>query len=654
MITLDNIGFEFSGRWLYRNTTLQFSPGDRIGLIGRNGTGKTTLLRLITGEYTPVEGKISMAKGMRIGFLKQEMEAYKSDKSIMDVALEAFEDTLAMQEEEQQILESLQSNPSDALIKRLTELQQELEVREAYNIENQTKGILAGLGFKESDMEQPFNTFSGGWRMRVLLAKLLLARPGLLLLDEPTNHLDLPSIEWLESYLENFSGAFIIVSHDQYFLDRLTNATLELAHQRFTFYKGNYTFYLKEKKQREELHERQYENQQKMIAETERFINRFRAKATKARQVQSKIKMLEKLDRISAPEKEAATVSFQFKPEVNPGKQILNLDIDSKAYGPKQVLQESKLTIMRGDKIALIGANGTGKSTALRVIAGSEPFEGERKLGVNVQPGFFAQHQLEALTPKNDIMEEMRGFVYDKGEAYVRGVLGGFLFTGDDVFKKVAVLSGGEKSRVALAKTLLAGTNFLLLDEPTNHLDIQSIHILTEALNNYEGTYVVVSHDRYFLRNIANKIWYIQDRVLKEFPGTYEEFQYHLGQKAGKEGGNGKQSKSRNAVQGQQNGKAGGSTSGGQKPKSDYHQEKERKKKRRRLENGVEKAETRIMELEEKKEGLMAEMALPENSREFEKLKTLQDEVNTLEQELQEKTTEWESLLEELEALENE
>lgn len=528
MISIDNISFEFGGRFLYKDTSMQIVAGDRIALIGRNGTGKSTLLRILTGDYRISGGSISKPKKLKIGFLNQELQSYESEKDVLHVALEAFSRQLELREEINDLLQKVADDPSERNLNELAARQNELEALDGYNIETKTQSILAGLGFSEKDQSRPYQEFSGGWRMRVLLARILLEDPDLLLLDEPTNHLDLPSIKWLEDYLRNFKGAYVIVSHDRYFLDRLTETTVELEHQKFVQYKGNYSFFLTEKVKRAELLAARYENQQKQIAETERFINRFRAKASKAKQVQSKIKLLEKLERVQAPESEGASINFSFQPEVRPGKNILHLDLKDKSYDDKQILNDSQLTIMRGDKIALVGANGLGKSTALRIVANTEPFVGEAKLGHNVNPSFFAQHQLEALTPKNDIMEEMGGYVAQKGESFVRSILGGFLFTGDDVFKKVSVLSGGEKSRVALAKTLLSEANFLLLDEPTNHLDIQSIQILISALQQYEGTYIVVSHDRHFLRETANKIWYIEDKNLREFPGTYAEYELSL------------------------------------------------------------------------------------------------------------------------------
>ena len=360
--------------------------------------------------------------------------------------------------------------------------------------------------------------------MRVILAKLLLESPSLLMLDEPTNHLDLPSIQWIENYLRNYEGAVIVVSHDRQFINNCVNQIVEVSGRKLTVYSGNYDKYLEEKTLRNELQKNAFENQQAQIRQTERFVERFRAKATKARQVQSRVKALERMDRVDDVIEENAAVNFKFNFGKQSGRHVSILDNVSKSYPGIEILKNTSATIERGDKIALIGANGKGKSTLLRVIDGDEKIEGESKMGFNVVPSFFAQHQLEALDIENEILEELKQFGSGKTEQELRSVLGCFLFSDDDVFKKIKVLSGGEKSRVALAKTLISEANFLLLDEPTNHLDIQSVNILIQALQQYQGTFALVSHDRYFVKEVANKIWWIEDQQIKEYPGTYEEF----------------------------------------------------------------------------------------------------------------------------------
>jgi ATP-binding cassette subfamily F protein 3 len=526
MLTLTDVSFEFGGRFLYREASLDIQQGDRIGLIGRNGTGKSTLLRLMAGEYQPTEGSIIKARDLQIGYLNQDLLEFASDQTVFEVARSAFEPVLKLQAEIEALLVRLEKDHSDDnLLHDLSEKQEQFGAKGGYEMEAQTSTILAGLGFAEEDQHRAFNTFSGGWRMRAILARILLQLPDLLLLDEPTNHLDLPSIEWLEDYLSRSPAAIILVTHDRTFLQRNAKRIVEVAHGRLNHYAGSYDYYLEEKALRSEIQQAAYENQQKFIEDKQQLINRFRAKASKAAMAQSWIKALERLDRVEAPESDDATASFAFLPAPKSGADVLTVSHARKAFGPKTILTGTSATVRRGDKIGLIGPNGVGKSTVLRVIAGTEPFEGERALGYNVQPTFFAQHQLDALNVDRTILEECIGFADHRGETYIRSVLGSFLFTGDDVFKKIKVLSGGERSRVALAKTLLAQANFLLLDEPTNHLDMQSIQILAQALQAYDGSYVVVSHDRTFLENTANKVWYLEGGQICEYPGTFSEYE---------------------------------------------------------------------------------------------------------------------------------
>ena len=419
-------------------------------------------------------------------------------------------------------------------LERLERLQMELDAAEAHNLPVRCAQVLSGLGFSEPEMHRPLATFSGGWRMRVALAKMLLRNPDVLLLDEPTNHLDIESIAWLEGYLKAYKGTVILVSHDRYFLDRMTDTIAELAYSRITEYAGNYSFYLEERVARRELQQAAYENQQKEIRETERFIERFRYKATKARQVQSRVKALEKLDLVEAPEQELSTVSFRFPVPEASGRMVLKLSAFSKSYpnpegGEVSVFRDvPELTIERGQKIALIGKNGAGKSTLARILLGSEDFEGQRELGYKVELTYFAQHQAESLNPKRTILESLHEMANGQSETELRSLLGAFLFTGDDVYKPISVLSGGERSRVALARTLLKPANFLILDEPTNHLDIQSIAVLIEALRQYKGTFIVVSHDRHFLDQLVNHVWYVADGKVRTFIGTYADYLWKI------------------------------------------------------------------------------------------------------------------------------
>ncbi|WP_140938433.1 ABC-F family ATP-binding cassette domain-containing protein [Sphingobacterium lumbrici] len=526
MISINNLTFEIGSRALYDEANWHIKPGDKVGLIGANGTGKSTLLRLIVGQYTPTSGTISMAKDLKIGYLNQDLLSYHSDKNILHVAMEAFERQNQLHSEIENLLKKLETDYSDDILNKLSDKQMEFEALDGYSIEFRAHEILAGLGFSDEDQKRPLATFSGGWRMRVMLARILLQTPDILLLDEPTNHMDLPSIKWLENYLQAFEGAIVIVSHDRYFLDRIIKKTVESRKGKLTLYAGNYSYYLEEKALRSEIQSNQFKNQQAKIKQEERLIERFRAKASKAKMAQSRIKALDKMERVEDVDDDNPTVNFSFKFSKPSGRHVVTLENVSKSYPNLEILRNTGGIIEKGDKIALIGANGKGKSTLLRIVAGADSeYEGKSEHGHNVSQTFFAQHQLEALHLENTIISELQAFAPKHTETELRSILGCFLFSGDDAFKKIKVLSGGEKSRVALAKALTADANFLALDEPTNHLDMQSVNILIQALQQYEGTLIVVSHDRYFLDNVANKIWFIEDKEIKEYPGTYQEYE---------------------------------------------------------------------------------------------------------------------------------
>ena len=526
MIAINNLTFEIGARALYDDANWHIKPGEKIGLIGANGTGKTTLLKIIVGDYAPTRGTISMAKDIKIGYLNQDLLSYQSDKSILHVAMEAFERQNQLHTEIEAILKKLETEYTDDLINKLSDKQHEFEALDGYSIEYRAHEIMAGLGFSETDTHRTLSEFSGGWRMRVMLARILLQSPDILLLDEPTNHLDLPSIKWLETYLQAFEGAIVIVSHDRYFLDRVVKKIVESRKGKLIPYAGNYSFYVEEKGLREEIQSGQFKNQQAKIRQEERLIERFRAKASKAKMAQSRIKALEKMERVDDVDDDNPSVNFSFKFSKQSGRHVIRIEDLTKAYPGVPIVQHATATIEKGDKIALIGANGRGKSTVLRIIAGADKkFTGMCETGHNVTQTFFAQHQLEALHLENSLIQELQAFAPKHTETELRSILGCFLFTGDDVFKKIKVLSGGEKSRVALAKALTADANFLILDEPTNHLDIASVNILIQALKQFEGTFIVVSHDRYLLDNVANKIWFIEDQEIKEYPGTYAEYE---------------------------------------------------------------------------------------------------------------------------------
>jgi ATP-binding cassette, subfamily F, member 3 len=525
LLGLQNVTFEFGARTIVEDATWHIQPNERIALIGYNGTGKSTLLKVLTRQFLPSKGTVEQGRETTIGFLHQDLLSFDTEDSILEVAMGAFERVKELEKEIEAIGLELERTGDESLAHDYSEKLHELEILGGYDIHHKTEEILQGLGFTNENLHKPYKLFSGGWRMRVLLAKMILMHPDVLLLDEPTNHLDLPSIEWLEKYLKNYQGAVVMVSHDRYFLDRMVNKVVELYQQKLHFYTGNYSYYETEKAMRVDIQQKAYENQQDYIRQNEKFVERFKAKASKAAAAQSIVKRLEKLDRIENVEIERPNMRINFSVEKQPGRVLCTLKNVSKSFGELVIMKETGAEIDRGDKIALIGANGKGKSTLLRVIVGSEEFTGERIWGHNVDESFYAQHQLEALNINNNVLDEMRESRSGKTDLELRSLLGCFLFSGDDVDKKIKVLSGGEKARVALAKTIVSKANFLMLDEPTNHLDIHSVDLLIGALNNYEGSIVFVSHDRHFVSKIANKIWEIEDHKIIEFKGSYAEWE---------------------------------------------------------------------------------------------------------------------------------
>ena len=626
MLSISNLSFYFGSRALYDGANLHIKPKTKIGLIGANGTGKSTLLRLISGEYSPDGGNISKSGECTIGFLNQDLLSYQTDDSILHVAMQAFERALELQIQIDAVLHKMETNYEDKDVDLLSKLQEEFERLDGYTIQSKSEEILEGLGFTTDDLNKPLRLFSGGWRMRVMLAKLLLQKPALLLLDEPTNHLDLPSIEWVEKYIHDYEGSVVVVSHDRYFLDRTVDNIAEVSNAKITLYPGNFSFYEEEKALRNEIQKGAYENQQSQIRQTERFIERFKAKASKARQVQSRVKALDRLDVVDEVIDEKAKVNFKFNFGTQPGRFILFLEHISKAFGEKIILKNTSATINRGDKIALIGANGKGKSTLLRIISGTEKIVGERRTGHNVIESFFAQHQLESLQVENNLLEELKATGTAKTEMELRSVLGCFLFSGEEVFKKIKVLSGGEKSRVALAKVLISQANFLLLDEPTNHLDMQSVNILIQALQQYEGTYVVVSHDRYFVTNIANKIWYIEDYEIKEYPGSFDEYEVWQASRGISDAGTAKKLSEK------------------PKPELAPHSPKSTSSNPSQ-EKLIEKLEGKIMDLEVSITELETTMANLAQEGKFNELPTIELKINEKKDELLKVTNEWELLI---------
>lgn len=664
LIALQDITFEFGARAIVEDASWHIVPGDRVGLIGLNGTGKSTILRVINGEYTVSKGSVNKIKNLSLGFFNQDLLSFESDESILNVGMTAFEAALKLEKDIERITLELETNEAEALLMEYADKLHEFEALDGYNMRHKTAQVLEGLGFSTADLERPYNQFSGGWRMRVLLAKLILQQPDVLMLDEPTNHLDLPSIEWLEKYLLGYNGAVIIVSHDRFFLDRMVNKIVELYQQQLHHYAGNYEDYEQEKDLRREMQQRAYENQQDYIRQQERFIERFKAKASKAAQAQSIAKRLDRLERVEQVDNGPSKIRINFTPDKMPGKIITTLNNVTKRFGNLTILENASAEINRGDKIALIGANGKGKSTLLRVIAGVEPMEGERIGGHNVVQSFYAQHQLESLDLNSEILDELKNFGSGRTEVELRALLGCFLFTGDDVYKRIKILSGGEKARVALAKTIISQANFLLLDEPTNHLDMNSVQMLIDALAQYDGTYVLVSHDRYFVSQTANKIWEIVDGEIKEFKGTYtewEEFKKRQADAAKLAAGDKNASESkkkevkteRPANNNNNNNNSGNKNNAkADTPQKNAPFDKDKQKELQKYKRQFQQLEEQLAKLNEKKATIETAMNNPDVYADRKKFQQLEAEYSQLGKELKQATEEYEKVFEILMELE--
>lgn len=529
MISIDNITVQFGGFVLLNKVSMQIGNRDRIGLVGRNGAGKTTLMRIISGDQEPNGGKVIRSAVSDIGFLPQQM-SHMDGKSVLEETKRAFEDLLSLEKKIDKVnnlLGSREDYESDSylnLINELSELNSKFELAGGNSIHGEIEKTLLGLGFLHSDFKRSTSEFSGGWRMRIELAKLLLKKPAFLLLDEPTNHLDIESIQWLEDYLKTYSGGVILISHDRAFLDNVTNRTVEISLGRFTDYKVAFSRFVVLRKERREQEFAAYQNQQKLIKETEEFIERFRYKATKAVQVQSRVKQLNKLVRIEIEEEDKSAMSIKFPPSPRSGREVISASKLSKNYGTNNVLHNIDFLIEKGEKVAFVGKNGEGKTTLSKIIANEIDYEGQLKIGHNVDLGYFAQNQDELLDDKKTVLETIDAVAVGDIRAKMRDILGAFLFSGEDIDKKVKVLSGGERSRLSLAKMLLQTHNFLLMDEPTNHLDMRSKDILKLALKKYDGTLIVVSHDREFLDGLVDKVYEFRDHKIKVHLGGIYDF----------------------------------------------------------------------------------------------------------------------------------
>ena len=529
MISMNNISMRFGAKVLFDEVTLRVAGKDRVSLVGSNGAGKSTMLKVIAGLIKPDEGEVAVSKHTTVGYLPQEGIEY-TGKTLYEEVYSSAGDINAIQEEMRQIekeMEEFQDTMSDEfmdLINEYGELQERFQMLDGFKIKSKIEKILIGLGFGEKDFDRETAEFSGGWQMRISLAKLLLNNPSILLLDEPTNHLDIESLIWVENYLKAYQGAIVMVSHDRSFLDNITERTVEISLGNVTEYSGNYSFYKREREVRKELLENQFNNQQSYLKQQEKFIERFRYKATKSRQVQSRIKLLDKIDLVEL-EDEEATVNFNFPPATHSGKISLEISELTKSYdGTFNVLENIDLIIPRGEKIAFVGVNGAGKSTLMRIIAGIEKYEGEVKLGHLAEIKFYAQNQAEELDSAKTVLQTMEEAARGDIIKNLRSILGSFLFRGDDVFKKVGVLSGGEKSRLALAKMLIEPSNFLVFDEPTNHLDMKSKEVLMNALQKYEGTVVIVSHDREFIDGIVDKVIEVKNKKIRTYFGNATDY----------------------------------------------------------------------------------------------------------------------------------
>ncbi|MEN8188220.1 MAG: ABC-F family ATP-binding cassette domain-containing protein [Thermodesulfobacteriota bacterium] len=614
MLSVNHLDIRYGNKHLFRDLSFQIHEGNRIGLIGVNGAGKSSLLKIMAGVADTDDGVVSRSKHFSVAYLPQETIAPASDQLLIDEVRLVFAETLNLQEEADRLHELLghgdpESGEFAKLLKRQGEVLEKLESTDVYGIDARIEKVLLGLGFSHLDLTKPVSTFSGGWVTRMMLAKMLLAAPSLLLLDEPTNHLDLSSLTWLEDFLITYDGAMVIVSHDRAFLDRVSRMTWEVSLGRLTRYKGNYTFYLREKEERRAIERAAYENQQARIKQTTRFIERFRAKSTKAKQVQSRVKQLEKMELIELAEDEQL-IRFQFPKPPPSGRDVLQIEDLSKSFDGQVVFQGVNLQLQRGDKVAMVGVNGAGKSTFLKVVSGELiPEAGELKLGHNVELSYFGQHQARELAGSLSVLDTLSLAAEDMTITRMRSLLGAFLFRGEDVEKKVEVLSGGEKSRLALARMISMPANFMLLDEPTNHLDMSSQEVLQEAMAQYDGTIMVVSHNRYFLDSFVTKVLEVHDHGVTLYEGNIADYLHKK-----------QQEKEALAAAVQPNKKAKTTDkSNGESRLSRKEQRKleaaarqERSKKAGPWKKKVQEAEKKIESLEKLKEELETKMANPE------------------------------------------
>ncbi|CAL2103472.1 ATP-binding cassette subfamily F protein 3 [Tenacibaculum sp. 190130A14a] len=598
MLNVHNLSVSFMGTDLFSGITFKLNKGDRIGLIGKNGAGKSTLLKVLAGDLESSAGSLALDKEINIGFLRQDID-FVHGRTILEEAYQAFTEIKEIEGELDDINAQLaertdyESESYNQLIIDLNEKTERYELLGGYNYQGDTEKILQGLGFQREDFDKLTDTFSGGWRMRIELAKLLLQNNDILLLDEPTNHLDIESIIWLENFLKNYAGAIVLVSHDKMFLDNVTNRTIEISLGQIYDYKKPYSEFLKLRAEIKEKQLQTQKNQQKEIEHTEKLIEKFRAKASKAAMAQSLIKKLEKVERIEVDQDDNAVMNVRFEISKEPGKIIVEAENLSKNYGEKEVLKNVDLLIERNSKIAFVGQNGQGKSTLAKMMVGEIPFEGDLKLGHNVEVGYFAQNQSEHLPPEKTVLEIMEDAANDSNRIRVRDMLGAFLFSGEAVDKKAKVLSGGERNRLALCKLLLSPFNVLIMDEPTNHLDIASKNVLKQSLQNFDGTLIIVSHDRDFLQGLTTTVYGFKDREIKEYLGDIDYFlEQHQIESL-------REAEKRTVVKSEKD------TS----KKEAYKLSKEQEKELKKLKNRINKIEKEIANLEEEIEKIDLELA---------------------------------------------
>jgi ATP-binding cassette, subfamily F, member 3 len=640
VIQLSSAGKRYGHKLLFEGADWMITPRDRVGLVGANGTGKSTLLRILAGTESLDYGSVRRAKGISAGYLPQDGLAL-SGRTVFAECMSVFSKLRAMEQEMEELTRRMSeldhASPEYAQVaERYQRLEHEFTTRDGYAIEAQVGAVLSGLGFRKEDWTRQTEEFSGGWQMRIALVKLLLQQPNLLLLDEPTNHLDLEARNWLEEYLSNYPFAFVLISHDRYFLDVTINKIVEIWNKRLHLYSGNYEKYLDAKTQRLGQLEAAYRNQRERIEQLEVFINRFRYQATKAKQVQSRIKELEKIERIELPEEEK-TIRFSF-PQPKPGGRIVaEFAAVAKSYGEKEVFRDVGFMIERGDRIALVGVNGAGKSTLIKLLAQTEPLtQGEYKLGHNIQADYFAQDQYKELNPDARILDDLGDISPRSTQTELRGLLGCFLFSADDVFKRIGVLSGGERNRYALLRMLLHPANFLLLDEPTNHLDMRAKDVLLKALADYTGTVVFVSHDRYFIDGLATRVFEVGDGRVEVYPGNYEDYRWR------KQGGAAELQKAVTSAAVSQPPNGGNGNSGAPPPSSLESPGKRLNPiKRKQMEDRVHELEAEINRLED----TLAEYeAALQSFVSAEETQRLTQELGITRVELQGRMAEWEQL----------